>query len=638
MGDPAVRARTGRDSSWQAGVAAAERGRWDEAERAFLRVLRAEPRAPEVWLALSRARLHLGRLESAAGDARRSLALSPSVPGGLQLAACLDRLHRHAEAAEALQPLVERLPPSAALLSALGGALLLADRPQEALQPLIRANTMRIDDALSHYRLGLVLKRLGAEAQAAICFRTALAVDRDRAVAPLVLPLLVHSAQQSCDWSELAADAAALLALVERDGVAGAGEVSPFTLLPLASTRAQQRRAGEASLARQLRGVRPVLPPPGRRREGRVRVGYLSNDFHDHATAALIVGLLEHHDRERFEVFLYDHGPAGDGALRRRVLAACEHVVDVRAMDDAQAARRMRADGLDIGIDLKGHTKGSRMTVFAHRPAPVQLSFLGYPASTGADFLDYVVGDAVVTPLAHAADYSECIAQMPHSYQPNDDRRVLPPAPPRAALGLPEDATVLCCFNQSYKITPELVSLWARILGELPEAVLWLLAWNPDGQRRLQAELEARGVAPGRIVFAPRQPVDRHLARLRCADLFLDTWPYNAHTTASEALWAAVPVLTVPGPSFASRVAASLVAACGLPELACADAEAYVRSAVALGRDRARLQALRRHLDESRARLPLFDTARYTRDFEALLLRMHQRRLQGLAPAALPAA
>lgn len=634
-----VRRNDRYDTNWRAGVAAVGAGRWGEAERGFQRAVQASPGAHAAWLYLARSQLQLGKLDSAVAAARRALALKAGdAVTAMLLGECLTRRHRHAEAAEVLEAALTANAPTPDLLSAAGSALLLAQRPQEAIARLIQASMLSPADALLHYRLGLAFKRLGAESQASICFRTALSVDHDGAIAPLALPLLVSSSQQSCDWTELERDGAALLALLDGASVERGGEISPFSLLALPSSRAQQRRAGALHTRHLLQGVSPSLPPPGPRRPGRVRVGYLSSDFHNHATALLMVGMLECRDRERFEVYAYTHSAADGSALQQRLLAACDHVVDVARLSDAEVAERMRRDGLDIGIDLKGHTRGTRMTVFARRPAPVQVSFLGYPGSTGADFLDYVIGDPVVTPLEHAADYSECIAQMPHCYQPNDQRRALPPAPPRAALGLPEDALVLCCFNQSYKITPELLALWARMLHELPRAVLWLLAWNADGQRRLLAALEALGIGAERVVFAERLPVDQHIARLRAADLFLDTWPYNAHTTASEALWAAVPVLTVPGETFASRVAASLVTACGLPELACADAEAYVRTAVELGRSPERLQALRCHLDARRAGLPLFDTERYTRDYEALLLRMHERRLQGLAPAALPAA
>jgi len=255
--------------------------------------------------------------------------------------------------------------------------------------------------------------------------------------------------------------------------------------------------------------------------------------------------------------------------------------------------------------------------------------------------LPWVLGiellDAIVTPLAHAGHYSERIAQMPASYQPNDRQRALPDAPSRAACGLPDDALVFSCFNQAYKITPQVLDAWARILHGAPASVLWLLAWNEQAERNLMMELSHRGIDLSRVIFAVKKPLNDHIARLRCADLFLDTWPCNAHTTASEALWAGVPVLTLPGSTFASRVAASLARASLTDELICDSADTYVATALALAHDLPRLRRLQAHLATQRLNLPLFDSLGYTKDLEALLLRMHERAIGGLDPAALPA-
>ena len=373
------------------------------------------------------------------------------------------------------------------------------------------------------------------------------------------------------------------------------------------------------------------------RRPGRIRIGFLSCDFYHHATAVLMTELLERRDTARFETFLYSHSRDDDSDIGRRVRAACERFVDVRGIGNFAAAQRIRDDGIDILVDLKGHTRDSRMDLMAYRPAPVQAAYLGYPATTGAPFIDYVIGDRVTTPLVHAAHYTEHIAQLDGCYQPNDAARPLPPCPPRSALGLPDDAVVLCCFNQTYKLSPHMLDLWARILAGAPHTVLWMLAWNPHARENLLRELGTRGVPADRVFFATKLDLASHIARLRAADLFLDTWPCNAHTTASEALWAGVPVLTVPGPTFASRVAASLVTACGLGDLACTDDDHYVGLATALANEPATLQGLKIHLETQRHTLPLFDAQRLARDLDALLTRMHERHLAGLAPQALEA-
>ncbi|MET0519184.1 MAG: UDP-N-acetylglucosamine-peptide N-acetylglucosaminyltransferase, partial [Burkholderiaceae bacterium] len=328
-----------------------------------------------------------------------------------------------------------------------------------------------------------------------------------------------------------------------------------------------------------------------------------------------------------------------DGSPKQqRIRASADHFRDINNIGDLDAARLMREDGIDIAIDLKGYTENSRMQLLGMRPAPLQISYLGYPGSTGADFLDYVIGDPVVTPLSHASHFSERIAQMPHSYQPNDRRRGALPEVSRASQGLPEDAPVLCCFNQSYKITPEMADLWAEILRRSPRAVLWLLAWNETARKGLTAEMAVRGIAAERLIFCARIGSEANVARLQCADIFLDTWPCNAHTTASDALWAGVPVLTVPGETFASRVAASLAQACELPAFVCDSPAAYVDKAVALlDGQMAELRAAQAQLRERRLALPLFDSQRYARDFGALLSRMWARHEAGLAPDHLAA-
>ena len=467
------------------------------------------------------------------------------------------------------------------------------------------------------------------------CFRTATELDQG-AIRALALSLIVHESRQACDWSMLAADTQALLEAAAGDDPETGRLLSPFALLAIEATPAQQLRLGMRRSRGLTEGVVPFAPA-GPRRPGPIRIGYLSADFYQHATAVLMAELLEHRDRVRFETYLYSHSPTDGSAIEGRIRSACEHFVDVNGMSNRAAAQRIRDDGIDILVDLKGHTRDSRFELMAYRPAPVQACYLGYPASTGADFIDYFIGDPITTPLAHAPQYSERLAQLPDCYQPNDSARPLPPCPTRAELGLPEDAVVLCCFNQAYKVSPRMLDLWARILEGAPRAVLWMLAWNPHAKANLLRELLARGVASERVFFAPKRELADHIARLRAADLFLDTWPCNAHTTASEALWAGVPVLTVPGATFASRVAASLVNACGLADLACPDEAQYVEMACALANEPETLAGLKCHLNLNRYDLPLFNAKRLGRALDALYTRMHERQLAGLGPAQLPA-
>ena len=364
--------------------------------------------------------------------------------------------------------------------------------------------------------------------------------------------------------------------------------------------------------------VHHAAPP----RSGRLRIGYLSSDFHDHATAYLIAELIERHDRDRFEIYGYSYGADPGGAMRARLVSAFDRFTDIDALPHRDAAARIRADDIDILVDLKGHTHRARPKILAFRPAPVQVNYLGFPGTMGAPFIDYIVADEFIVPRDRQMLFAEKLAYLPDCYQPNDTRREIAAAPGRAACGLPAQGFVFCAFNNSFKITPAFFAIWMRLLQQVPGSVLWLLESNALVRRNLGAAAVAAGVDPGRLVFAPMQPHGQHLARHRHADLFLDTLPCNAHTTASDALWAGLPVLTCVGETFAGRVAGSIVRAAGLAELATNSPRDYEAQALALARDPARLAGIRSRLGAGREKLPLFDMAKRTRDLEALYARM----------------
>ena len=625
------------ESHRQAGVLAHRAQRWDTAVQEFERATELAPRDALMWINLARSRMALGQHVLALEAAQRACELDPASAVACRIAAELAlQMARPADALRVLEALSEDAPRDHDYYNALGNALFQTRNPRKAVDAYFQALTLKVDSALVHYRLGLCFMDMSMDFEAAQCFRTAISLD-DGSTRALALSLLVQTNRQACDWSQDADDTRALLEAVDRDDPETARLLLPFALISIESTPLQQRRLAERRVTGLTSAIVP-LPAPGPRKPGRIRVGYLSSDFYHHATAVLMTELLERRDTSRFETFLYSHSRDDDSEIGRRVRAACEHYVDVRGTGNCAVARRIREDGIDILIDLKGHTRDSRMELMAYRPAPVQAAYLGYPATTGAPFIDYMIGDRVTMPLSHAANYTEQIAQLEGCYQPNDAARPLPPCPPRASLGLPDDAVVLCCFNQTYKLSPNMLDLWSRILADAPRTVLWMLAWNPHAKANLLRELADRGVAPERVFFAAKLDLDSHIARLRAADLFLDTWPCNAHTTASEALWAGVPVLTVPGETFASRVAASLVAACGLGDLACRSEDDYVELATALANEPDTLRGIKAHLDANRRALPLFDAERLARDMDALLTRMHGRHLAGLAPQALAAA
>jgi predicted O-linked N-acetylglucosamine transferase (SPINDLY family) len=367
----------------------------------------------------------------------------------------------------------------------------------------------------------------------------------------------------------------------------------------------------------------------------KIRIAYLSADFQHHATAILMAELFERHDRERFELHALSFGEDDGTGWRERLVKAFDHFHDVRLLTDEASADLLRSLEIDIAIDLKGYTALARPEILSWRPAPVQVNYLGYPGTMGAAFIDYVVGDRIVTPSAHEPFYAEKIVQLPDCYQANDStRRIADQAPTRAEAGLPEGGFVFCSFNIQRKLSAPVFAVWMRLLAAVPGSVLWLMVNNEGARAKLRQAAEASGIAVERIVFADRTGLESHLARHRLADLFLDTLPYNSHTTASDALWAGLPLVTCMGKAFPARVAASLLEAVGLPELITQTLEEYEALALALARDPERLAGLRQKLGTNRLVQPLFDTGRFCRHFEAALITMHQIAQNGEAPRA----
>jgi predicted O-linked N-acetylglucosamine transferase (SPINDLY family) len=352
-----------------------------------------------------------------------------------------------------------------------------------------------------------------------------------------------------------------------------------------------------------------------------VRIAYLSADFYLHATAYLTAGLFELHDRSRFEVLGVSFGPDDASDMRARLVKSFDRFCDVTARSDEEAARLLASLQVDIAVDLKGYTQDARTGILAYRPAPIQICYLGYPGTMGASFMDYVIADATVLPFDQQSFYTEKIIHLPDCYQVNDSRRAIAErTPSRPEAGLPGQGFVFCCFNNNYKITAPIFEVWMRLLSAVPGSVLWLLSDNTSAHNSLRRQAAARGIDAARLVFADRLPIDRHLARQRLADLFLDTLPYNAHTTASDALWAGLPMLTCRGEAFAGRVAASLLNAAGLPELVTGSLQEYEAMALKLATDASLLGSIRRKLAQNRPNCPLFDTDRFRRHLEAAYL------------------
>jgi predicted O-linked N-acetylglucosamine transferase (SPINDLY family) len=366
----------------------------------------------------------------------------------------------------------------------------------------------------------------------------------------------------------------------------------------------------------------------------RIRVGYLSADIRNHPVARLIAEIFERHDRTRVETFAFSFGADDGSALRARIAKAFDHFVDVSQKSDRDIASLIRENEIDVAVDLTGFTENARVGILAMRPAPTQVNYLGYPGTIGADYFDYIIADQIIVPPEHQPFYSEKVAYLPHTYQPTDTTREIPATPlSRRDAGLPDTGFVFCSFNNSFKITPQVFDIWMRLLRSVDGSVLWLLDGHPASDN-LRREAQKRDVAAERLVFAPRVDPDIHLARHRLADIFLDTSPYNAHTTTSDALWAGLPVLTCLGTAFAGRVAASIVTAAGLPDLVTHSLPEYEALALRLAREPDRLASVRSKLAGNRLTQPLFDSASFARDLEAVYTAMWERQRNGLVPEA----
>ena len=595
------------------------------AEAAFTAAAAIDPGDAEIHNNHGIALSALGRLDDAVGAFERALRLRPRYPEALYN---LGNAHKKRQALEAAiaayRQAVALKPDYAAAHNNLGLALHDLGAFEEAGACYGRALAIQPGFGEALYNLGNLLMAMKNFDGAIKAFRLALAISPERSEARAQQ---LHAQAHICDFSVY--DEYHAL----RDTELRPGLVSPFSMLvfeddperALAYSQAWPGKAGEATLSSPPAAVRSP--------DDRIRIGYFSADFHSHATLCLMAGLFREHDRKRFEIIAYSYGPDSDDAMRAELVGNVDRFVDIRELPDADVAELVRGHVLDIAVDLKGYTQHSRSRLFVHRLAPLQVNYLGYPGSMGAGFIDYLFADATIVPPGDERFYSEKIVRLPGSYQPNDDRRaIIESKATRAELGLPEHGFVFCCFNYTYKISPAEFDIWMRLLAKVEGSVLWLLRSNEWAEANLKREAAARGVDPARLVFAATLPHGEHLGRLRHADLFLDTFNVNAHTTGSDALWAGLPVLTKAGRQFAARVCASLVTAVGLPELVVENEADYEARALALATEPGLLADMRDRLAAHRLTHPLFDTTGYTRQLEAAFAAIHQRRLEGLPP------
>ena len=519
-------------------------------------------------------------------------------------------------------------PDFATALNNRGNALLALKRPDDALASLDRALAFKPDFPEAFNNRGNALRDLKRYGEAAESFAQliTLAPNYDYAVGNLLTCQLA-----CCDWANVPHLIMHITNAVER----GERAMVPFAFLATSQLLAAQSQCSRSHIADKYPASRTLMCTGERYQHDKIRVAYLSADFHDHATAYLMAELFEAHDKQRFEITAISFGPDAKGDMRGRLQHSFNQFVDVRRTSDRAVAHILRAREIDIVVDLKGFTNDCRTGILSHRPAPIQVNYLGYPGTMGADYIDYILADLHVIPPEQEAFYTEKVVYLPDTYQVNDSkRRIAERTPTRAEVGLPDTGFVFCCFNNNYKILPDIFDIWMRLLSKVTGSVLWLLEDNPAASHNLRREAEQRAVAPQRLVFAPRMKLDEHLARHRLADLFLDTLPYNAHTTASDALWAGLPVLTCMGSAFAGRVAGSLLNAVGLPQLITRSVEDYEALALKLATTPTMLSEIRAKLAQNRTTYPLFDTERFRRHIESAYITMWERYQRGEPPAS----
>jgi len=539
------------------------------------RALERNPGDGFAWILLAEHELDRGDALAGEAAARRALALRPG----------------HPEA-----------------LARLGRAQWMQGRRDDAVASLRAASNNAPDHPGIAVWLAHALEDVGEAEAASDSYARAHALAPQE---PQIAAYLLAWRRKLCDWRGLDALAAQVRNAVNQ----GTASVEPFAFLSEDATAAEQLRCARLRAGALVQQIRPMPPAPSRTHE-RLRVGFLSNGFGAHPTGLLTAALFEQlRELDPFDLHLFALNPDDRSPIRARLDAAAHTLHDVAQQPHARVAQRIRDTGTDVLFDLRGWGGGGTPEVLAMRPANVQVNWLAYPGTSGAPWIDFVLADAFVLPTSIERDFSERVVRLPRCFQPSDMTRAIPPPPSRAECALPEDAVVFCCFNNSYKLNPRSMARAFAVLRDVPGSVLWLLSGPGNADARLRAAAQASGVDPQRLVFMPKQPHAAYMARLQHADLFLDTEPYNAHTTASDALWAGCPVLTRPGDTFAARVAGSLNHHLGLDEMNVDSDDAFIARAIALGRDRSKLRDLRARLAQRRGDEGLFDMAGFARDF-----------------------
>ena len=611
------------------GIALNDLKRHEEALASCERSIELKPDCAEAWSNRGNALNDLKRHEEALVSCERSIKLKPDcAEAWSNRGIALNNLRRHEEALASCERSIELKPSSAEAWSNRGNTLRDLRRHEEALTSYERSIKLKPDYAEAWSNRGIALNDLKRYEEALASYERSIKLKPD---SDYILGNLLHTQMKICDWADLDGRCQTLGGLLTANRAS-----SPFAVLGLFDDPLLQQQCAElhAKSKFNFNNERRLITKEGRRDpKNKIRVGYFSADFHDHATMYLMAELFDCHDRGKFEVFGFSFGPKKDDAMRNRAQKGLDSFFDVSSLSDPNVAALARAQQIDIAVDLKGYTQDSRPAIFGHGAAPIQINYLGFPGTMGTPAIDYLIADRVLIPDNLKSAYSEKIIYLPNSYQVNDSKRKISDrAFTREELGLPESSFVYCCFNNNWKILPEIFDTWVRITQRVPNSVLWLYEDNPTAALNLKAQAKRQKLDPSRLVFARHLPHAEHLARYRLADLFLDTFPCTAHTTASDALWAGLPVLTRFGKSFASRVASSLLHGAGLPELITHTTEEYESLAIDLAKNSGKISSLKARLANNRATCPLFNTALFTQHIESAYQAVYERYHGGLAP------
>jgi protein O-GlcNAc transferase len=628
--DKAIALRPGyADAFYNRGVALQQLKRFDEALASYDKAIALRPDYAEAFNNRGVAVQELKRFDEALVSYDKAIALKPGYADALNnRGVALGALKRFDEALASYDQAIALKPDYADAFNNRGNALRDLMRTEDALASYDKAIALRPGYAEAFNNRGVALQELKRLDEALKSYEEVLAIKPDHKYA---FSGLAVCALQICDWTRTGKFVDEIKAHVaNRKSI-----ISPFTLLGYSNDAVLQLKCAQSYIADKISAPRqPLCNGTIWRRHDKIRIAYLSADFRQHAVAYLMSELFAIHDRSRFDVLGVSFGPDDKSDMRSRLMKSFDIFHDARFESDDDVAKLLHRLHVDIAVDLMGHTRDSRPGILSYRPAPIQVSYLGFPGTTGADFIDYVIADKVVLPFDQQPHYTEKIVHLPDCYQANDSqRKITEHNPTRVAGGLPERGFVYCCFNNSYKITATLFQVWMGLLKAIDGSILWL-RWDYDGvEKNLRREAERHGIDPARLVFASRVPlIEDHLARYRLADLFLDTLPYNAHTTATDALWAGLPVLTCRGASFAGRVAASLLNAVGLPELVASDLEEYQALALKLARDTSLLASIKAKLTRNRDTYPLFNSKRFTYHLEAAYTTMWEIWQRGEGP------